>query len=115
MREPTERVALQDPAAARRPVRDRTATPLEMAFEGEFARGTQTPSDLSAPSFGEAAPSHASAPAAPSTDLDMPLTFEPEPPREPARPIAQVMSKHTTPQDVTFGGLLKRSLSLRPR
>jgi hypothetical protein len=40
--------------------------------------------------------------------------IEPEPMREPARPIAQVVSRHSPPVDATFGAMLKRSLSLRP-
>jgi hypothetical protein len=53
--------------------------------------------------------------AAPAEFSDQPFTVEPEPLREPARPIAQVMSKHAPQVDSTFGAMLKRSLSLRPR
>ena len=53
---------------------------------------------------------------APTAQLsDEPFTIEPEPLREPTRPIAQVMSKQSMEMDVTFGAMLKRSLSLRPR
>jgi len=52
------------------------------------------------------------APIAP--ELIEPRIIEPDPPREIARPIAQVMSKHAPPVDATFGAMLKRSLSLRP-
>jgi hypothetical protein len=43
-----------------------------------------------------------------------PKVIEPEPMREPARPIAQVVSRHSPQVDATFGAMLKRSLSLRP-
>jgi hypothetical protein len=44
----------------------------------------------------------------------VPRLIEPEPIREPARPIAQVVSRHSPQADATFGAMLKRSLSLRP-
>jgi hypothetical protein len=52
------------------------------------------------------------APAAPEPIV--PRVIEPDPPRATNRPIAQLVSKHVTAVDATFGAMLKRSLSLRP-
>lgn len=105
--------------------RERTSTPLEMAVEGELHRGTPvdlgTPADVtpsrhtSITEPAMAAAAAANARPTPSDGLEMPRTFEPEPLREAVRPIAQVVSKHAPQVDATFGAMLKRSLSLRPR
>jgi hypothetical protein len=58
-------------------------------------------------------PAHAKQPTAPDEVIE-PTVIEPEPMREPARPIAQVVSRHAPQADATFGAMLKRSLSLRP-
>lgn len=56
---------------------------------------------------------HSQPPNAEDAELE-PNVIEPEPIREPARPIAQVVSRHAPQADATFGAMLKRSLSLRP-
>lgn len=89
----------------------RTSTPLEMALEDEFNRQPMA----AAPSK-HVEPRMQAAPAAHRAEVsEQPFTIEPEPLQEPARPIAQVMSKHAAEMDITFGAMLKRSLSLRPR
>ncbi|HKU41268.1 MAG TPA: hypothetical protein VJR89_24060, partial [Polyangiales bacterium] len=65
----------------------------------------------------EPAPAPAPVPVAPAIAPDEAFearVIEPEPVREPARPIAQVVSRHAPQVDATFGAMLKRSLSLRP-
>jgi hypothetical protein len=117
------RPAIAEPARAaapavespRRPTQDRGATPIEIAV-----------AELDLPSGGakpevrrdrEQSPAVAAAPMAPPISPEeafAPRVIEPEPMREPARPIAQVVSRHSPPADATFGAMLKRSLSLRP-
>ncbi len=107
-------------AGARKGLRDRTATPLEMAVEGELNRPAQ-PEPIMAPKPARAptGQTEEQMPAAhvamqASTEPIAPLSIEAEPVAEMGRPIAQVMSKHTMELDTTFGAMLKRSLSLRP-
>ncbi len=138
--QPVARESMSQDAARSRPARDRTATPLEMAVEGELNRPTAemaVEGELNRPT---AEPAAAPRPASRATtsaterlmpavsaassdsgqydaaeaDLEMPLTLEPQPVIEPQRPIAQVVSKHAPQLDATFGAMLKRSLSLRP-
>ena len=94
-----------------RSANSRTSTPLEMALEDEFNR-----QPMAAAPRRHSEPSMQTAPAAHRAEIsEQPFTIEPEPLQEPARPIAQVMSKHSVEMDITFGAMLKRSLSLRPR
>jgi hypothetical protein len=107
---PAPRAAAPMPLAepARKPAQA-GATPLEMAVAG-----------LDMPSAKAEArrePSPSVAPLAPPISPDEafePRRIEPEPIREPARPIAQTVSRHSPQVDATFGAMLKRSLSLRP-
>jgi len=48
-------------------------------------------------------------------EVSAPRVITAEPPRPPARPVAQVVSKQEAAVDATFGVMLKRSLALRPR
>lgn len=114
---------------ARRPGQDRRATPLEMAvaelgFTPPSSTAT-TPGTVAAEARREPPVSHVSNESNESNDdpeIDLtqpedslaPLVIEPEAIREPARPIAQVVSRHAPQVDATFGAMLKRSLSLRP-
>jgi hypothetical protein len=90
------------PAMAQ-PARARPApTPLEMALEGRASGGVGKPE--------RAAP--AAPPPSPPTEgrvLAEPNTAEP------TKPIVQVVSKQPPAAAASFGELLKRSLSLRPR
>jgi hypothetical protein len=86
------------------------ATPLEMAVAG-----LDMPASAKAEPRRDPTPS--AAPLAPPISPDEafePRRIEPEPIREPARPIAQTVSRHSPQVDATFGAMLKRSLSLRP-
>jgi hypothetical protein len=102
------------PAAA---ARARPApTPLEMAFEGRVSQPHQAtqPIDLAplptASSGGGTAPAlHGGASA-----RDGRVLAEPNTP-EPSKPIVQVVSKQPPHTAASFGELLRRSLSLRPR
>jgi hypothetical protein len=122
---PAARAPAAEAPSARRPGQDRSATPLEMAVaELDLPSGgapAPAPSRLdarrevpatAAPIAAAAAP--APVPMAPPIAPDEAFVIEPEPMREPARPIAQVVSRHSPQVDATFGAMLKRSLSLRP-
>ncbi|HEX7478240.1 MAG TPA: hypothetical protein VF331_10570 [Polyangiales bacterium] len=122
-----ESIAQEPAAGARKPMRDRTATPLEMALEGELSRplaAAPAPAPVPRPAAAPAPRSPTASterlmPAvtpqqASEADLERPLTLEAEPIAEATRPIAQVVSKHAPQLDATFGAMLKRSLSLRP-
>lgn len=118
----------QPPARSNPRERDRVATPLEMAVEGELNRA---PSEPPTAQFGSQSGSQsgskgakqspasmgALAPDAPlgMDDLQASYSVEAEPIRELTRPIAQTVSKHAPEVDATFGAMLRRSLSLRPR
>jgi hypothetical protein len=80
-------------------------TPLEMALEGRASRQPERP-----PPAAEAAPI-TFAPPAPQGGrvLAEPVTAEP------TKPIVQVVSKQPPHAAASFGELLRRSLSLRPR
>ena len=95
------------------PARGRHApTPLEMALEGRVSQPAERfarPIDVAAP---VAAPVPAPVPAparAAGRVLAEPIT------PEPSKPIVQVVSKQPPHAAASFGELLKRSLSLRPR
>ncbi len=91
------------------PSRGRHApTPLEMALEG---RVSQPSEQFASPTA--VAPAPAPAPAAPTRAAGRVLA-EPITP-EPSKPIVQVVSKQPPHAAASFGELLKRSLSLRPR
>lgn len=89
------------------------ATPLEMAV-AELEMGAGAKAREPAPAAPPAAPAAPLAPAISPDEAFEPLRIEPEPMREAARPIAQVVSRHSPQVDATFGAMLKRSLSLRP-
>jgi hypothetical protein len=119
------RAAAAEAPSARRPGQDRSATPLEMAVaeldlpSGGAPAPAPSKPDARRESPAVAAPvAAAAAPApvlmAPPIAPDEAFVIEPEPMREPARPIAQVVSRHSPQVDATFGAMLKRSLSLRP-
>jgi hypothetical protein len=116
------------PAGASAAARARPApTPLEMAFEGRVSQPEQLtqPIDLAplptaSSSGGTAAASRggASADTAASrggaSGRDGRVLAEPNTP-EPSKPIVQVVSKQPPHTAASFGELLRRSLSLRPR
>ena len=56
----------------------------------------------------------AQAPVMQASAPEQPRIIDPAPP-QPTRPVAQVVSKHPSVTPQTFGELLRRSLSLRPR
>jgi hypothetical protein len=105
------------------------ATPLEMAFENSVnvsANAAPARAPNAAPSVntaparapnagagprGATQPLHSQPAAAPREGV---MLVDPSP-MQPGRPIAQVVSKHPPSQAATFGELLRRSLSLRPR
>jgi hypothetical protein len=109
--------------AARAAGRDRLSTPLEMAVEEQISRAPSEPptgqftGSRAAQPVAPAARSLAAKPQAarPRTDDDADFVIEAEPVREGTRAIAQTVSKYAPELDVTFGALLRRSLSLRPR
>jgi hypothetical protein len=119
---PAPRAEVQPPRSAEpQPARrgqDRSATPLEMAVaELDLATATAQSKAEARREPVAAAPAPAPAPIAPPIAPDEAFearVIEPEPMREPARPIAQVVSRHAPQVDATFGAMLKRSLSLRP-
>jgi hypothetical protein len=84
------------------------ATPLELAIEDEVVRASREPVRAAAPS--PAAPAQA-APAASAQGR----TLADPAPMAVSRPIAQSGAKHPPASGQTFGDLLRRSLSLRPR
>lgn len=92
-------------APAPAPSRGRPApTPLEMAFEGRVSQPVEQmtqPIDVSP------------LPVA-SSPRDGRVLAEPNTP-EPSKPIVQVVSKQPPHAAASFGELLRRSLSLRPR
>ena len=88
---------------------DRTATPLEMAV-AELDLAASKAAAQGAAGGGQVP----LAPPISPEEAFAPRIIEPEPIREPARPIAQVVSRHAPQVDATFGAMLKRSLSLRP-
>ncbi|HET6331568.1 MAG TPA: hypothetical protein VFG30_00050 [Polyangiales bacterium] len=109
---PAARAPAPAPEAARRPAPAASASPLEMAV-----------AELDHPSSGVKPDARHDIPVATAAPLAPPISpeesfepklIEPEPMREPARPIAQVVSRHSPQVDATFGAMLKRSLSLRP-
>ena len=113
--------AAQEPAFTPAERRARPgATPLELAVEDTLDRPAVSP--VQAPNRGPAQPlaapaasaPAAAAPAAPAQRRDGVVLADPTPPA-PARPIAQVLSKQPPIVPTSFGDLLKRSLSLRPR
>lgn len=115
---PAARAAAPEPGPAsqpaRRPGQDRSATPLEMAV-AELDLASAAASNKAEVRREPAAPAApAVAPAIAPEEAFEPYVIEPEPIREPARPIAQVVSRHAPQVDATFGAMLKRSLSLRP-
>lgn len=119
---PAPRAEVQPPrspeAQPARRGQDRSATPLEMAVaELDLASATAQSKAEARREPVAAAPAPAPVPIAPPIapeEAFEPHVIEPEPMREPARPIAQVVSRHAPQVDATFGAMLKRSLSLRP-
>ncbi len=110
-----------EPPAAQRATR--ASSPLEMAVAGELDRAQPAPAPAppaaapappaAAPAPPAAAPAPAPAPAPASPEGGIVLA-DPNP-VEPARSVAQVVSKSPVGTDLSFGELLRRSLSLRPR
>lgn len=95
-----------------------TPTPIERAFEGEL-------SAQAAVSSGSTGTLPTAAPAASATPTDLAAPARdggvvrealnvPAPPA-PGKPIAQAASSAPSMEEVSFGELLRRSLSLRPR
>jgi hypothetical protein len=136
--------APQAPAAQARPARDRHATPLEMAVEGELNRPTAPQPEPMAARPKSVVQEPRRAPAVEVGRVPHPLAPTPQPmPRvqpaaqpaarqpvqaatapsridstsiaPPSKPIANVVSKHPSADPPTFGQLLSRSLRLRPR
>ena len=110
--------APQEPAFT--PAERRTrpgATPLEMAVEDTLDRPAVAPVvQLPTRAAQPAAPPAPVAQAQPATAARRDGVVLADPvPATPARPIAQVLSKHAPITPTSFGDLLKRSLSLRPR
>lgn len=102
----------------RRLSRERLSTPLELAVEDELRKGPSEPptSQFSLGKEGRAELDLADRAPRAGIGGDAPdFVIEPAPMREPNRPIAQTVSKHATEVDMTFGAMLRRSLSLRPR
>jgi hypothetical protein len=95
--DPTVRSGAPEPRA-----KPATATPLEMAVEGHFSR--PVPAEPAAkPAVATAS---GSSQGVALVDVALP---------QPQKPIAHVVSKHPHSSAATFGDLLRRSLSLRPR
>src|SRR6185295_111636 len=87
------------------------ATPLEMAFEDQLSGAHAAPQAKPAQ---QPAPASFSPQAAASAVREGAMLVDPAVP-QPSKPIVQVVSKHPPSVASTFGELLKRSLSLRPR
>jgi len=126
-------------AAAARPARERTATPLEMAVEGELNRpaaqaeapAARAKSVVQEPRRAPAqevprrvqevqAPTpqpmpRVSVPQRQQPQAAQPTRIETSSIAPPSKPIANVVSKHPSTEPASFGQLLARSLRLRPR
>jgi translation initiation factor IF-2 len=112
------RAPAQEPAFT--PAERRTrpgATPLELAVEDTLDRPAVSPV-VSQPARPPAPAAAQPAPAPPVAQAaqrrDGVVLADPAPPN-PGRPIAQTISKQPPISPTSFGDLLKRSLSLRPR
>jgi len=111
VRQTTEPVVAPSPAASSRGPR----TPLEIAVEDKLEHPSTRPHQ-SVPQRPPAAAAPAPAPApAPRASADEPITLADPPAPAVSKPIAQVVSKQPPVASATFGDLLRRSLSLRPR
>jgi len=109
------RAPAQEPAFT--PAERRTrpgATPLEMAVEDTLDRPAVSPVLPQQPARAPVPAAQPVAAAAPAQRRDGVVLADPTPPT-PGRPIAQTLSKQPPVLPVSFGDLLKRSLSLRPR
>jgi hypothetical protein len=113
--EPSAAAAPASPPQAA-PARPKPApTPLEMAFEARVSRPAEAPrpvlrsSGVPTLALGSEPPT-----AVRPAPQDGRVLVEPGAP-EPTKPIVQVVSKQPPIVPSTFGELLRRSLSLRPR
>jgi hypothetical protein len=138
---PPEAIAqIATPAPTTSPGRKTAPTPLEMAFEGRASRAQSMDAPTQPIAIAPMAPTPAPAPApraqapaaapAPRAPVAQPAPA-PAPKAAPApvegrvlaeagevqatKPIAQVVSKQPPIAALSFGELLRRSLSLRPR
>jgi hypothetical protein len=115
------RLATPAEAAPPPPPRRPPASPLEQALAVEVQREVPQMPSAPPPPLPAAEPRPPQAVSrrpspieAVAPDAIVPRLIDPDPPREVARPIAQLVSKHAPAADATFGAMLKRSLSLRP-
>jgi len=99
------------------------ATPLELALEDEVVRASREPAQARpmakppAAPMAPMAPMAAASPPSPAVHAGPPegrVLADPGP-MAASRPIAQAVTKHPPVTGQTFGDLLRRSLSLRPR
>jgi hypothetical protein len=103
-------IATPPPPMAPEPrAKPKSATPLELAVEGQIA------SPVTAPLHTQTAAGIAPPPAASARPIEQPTLLVDSEPVQSQKPITNVVSKHPPRSSLTFGELLRRSLSLRPR
>jgi hypothetical protein len=95
----------EEPPLAVRPLHKKVGTPLEAAVENHVELNAITSEPVSREMITAELDSDSARP------VRIPIT----PITKPETSIAQVVSKHPRVQEITFGVLLKRTLSLRPR
>jgi hypothetical protein len=108
VRAPAAPVRSAAPAPEQRP-KPKAPTPLEMAVEGRISQPAMPPPEAK-PQLPPTRPRVAAVAPAPQGVLLVEGTLA-----EPSKPIAHVVSMHPPSTALTFGELLRRSLSLRPR
>ncbi|MBN1654937.1 MAG: hypothetical protein JXA30_14300 [Deltaproteobacteria bacterium] len=98
--------SIEEAAPMGGPIPKKTGTPLEAAVENHMeSAGVAT----AASSMDEIAIEEV------MNDSVQPIALPTEPIAKPIKAVAEVVSKHPSMQELTFGVLLKRTLSLRPR
>lgn len=91
-----------------RSIHKKTGTPLEAAVESHVE---SVVSPILEPGLEDEKPVTKEV----SADADQPKSIPMVPMTKPEKAVAEVVSKHPPIQEATFGTLLKRTLSLRPR
>jgi hypothetical protein len=98
----------QEALSAQRSAQKKTGTPLEAAVESHVE---SVVSPILEPELEAEAPVVEEVAA----DADQPKRIPMVPMAKPDKAVVEVVSKHPLVQEITFGVLLKRTLSLRPR
>jgi len=98
----------QEAVSAQRSAQKKTGTPLEAAVESHVE---SVDSPILEPGKEDEAPAVKEVAA----DSEQPRRIAMKPMVKPDKAVVEVVSKHPLIQEMTFGVLLKRTLSLRPR